>query len=179
MQGATSTIINLGNGWVRKQLTRKAKRSGKLTPIAKQREIHAWSASTLTPENGFTILFTPTIRITGKNNSYEMEKIDSGTPIEKIPAALRPEIIAYFRAAKAAGYYPSDFELFLQSDGRVALLDFDKYGLVQDRNVIFPFRGTVSVNHEPIASMFNSSLVKEIRTIMKAGARKTRHRKSQ
>lgn len=178
MQGATSDVINLGNGWVRKQLTRKAKRSGKLTPIAKQIEIHDWSARTLQPENGFTVLFTPRIRMTGKNNSYEMEKIDIGSPVEKIPVPLRTEILDYFKAAKANGYYPSDFELFLQPDGRVALLDFDKYGIIRDGIVVFPFRGTVSVNHDPIASIFNSSLVKEIRTIMKAGARKTRHRKN-
>ena len=160
---------------MRKQLTRKAKRSNKITPISKQLEIHQWSSQTLQPENGFTVLFTPLIRLTGKNNSYEMEKIDDSNLIEKVPIPLRNEIIAYFTAAKASGYYPSDFELYLQPDGRVALLDFDKYGIIRDRFVRFPFRGEISLNHEPIASIFNSSLVKEIRNIMKGGRRKIRH----
>jgi hypothetical protein len=178
MQGATSDIINLGDGWVRKQLTRKSKRSNKITPIAKQIEIHQWSTKTLRPENGFVVLFTPMIRMTGKNNSYEMEKIDDSNPIEKVPTPLRNEIIAYFTAAKASGYYPSDFELYLQPDGRIALLDFDKYGIIRDRLVTFPFRGVISLNHEPIASIFNSSLVKDIRNIMKGGHRKIRRRKN-
>ena len=172
MEGATSKIIPLGNGWVRKQLTRKSKKNTRITPIKQQIEFHKWSAATLTPANGFTILFTPSVRATGANNSYEMQQIDSSKMMEKIThPALKAEVLRYFQLAKAKGYYPNDFELYVQPDGRVALLDFDKFGLIQSDGVAFPFRGKVPLNHEVREAIFSESLARQIQSVMKGGRR--------
>lgn len=179
MQGATSNVLNLKNGWVRKQLSRKMKRSNKVMPMEKQVEIHRWSAKILTPDNGFRILFTPALR-NPKNNSYEMEIIENTNPIEKITdPQLHKEILDYFKAAKAAGFYPSDFELYQQRDGRVALLDFDKYGTIRGGDVVFPFRGSLPLHHQPTEAVYTEELTRQLQNIMKGGRHRKTRRKRQ
>lgn len=173
MEGATSTLHSLNNGWVRKTLKRKQKK--KTTPAEKQLELQQWSAATLTPAHGFRILFTPRARSSTTNNSYEMERINTRDYIEKVDdPVLEAELEQFFRQAKAAGIYPSDFELYRQADGRIALLDFDKFGKISGKNAVFPYRGVVPLNTVPEESLYTESLAKRIQGIMKGGQRKTR-----
>jgi len=175
MEGATSKVNVLKNGWVRKTLKRKEKK--KATPVARQLELQRWSASILTPKHGFRILFTPEARASNAANSYEMERIDDSNPITKIEdAALEAELESYFRLAKEAGIYPSDFELYRQSNTRVALLDFDKYGRIQGRMVNFPYRHPVSLNAVPEEALYSEAFATRLQGIMKGGKRKTRRR---
>lgn len=179
MEGATSRLEDLKNGWVRKTLKRKEKK--KATPIETQLEVQTWSAGILTPANRFHILFTPKARASKTNNSYEMELIDTSNPIQVIDAKdLRAELESYFQKAKEANLYPSDFELYRQPDGRVALVDFDKFGKIQNdaRTVVFPYRGPVSLNKVPEEALYTESFAKRIQELMKGGRRrKTRRRK--
>ncbi len=177
MEGATSKVNLLKNGWVRKTLKRKEKK--KATPVARQLELQRWSAAILTPKHGFRILFTPEARASNAANSYEMERIDDSNPITKIEdAALEAELESYFRLAKEAGIYPSDFELYKQSDTRIALLDFDKFGTIQGRMVNFPYRHSVSLNTVPQESLYSEAFASRLQGIMKGGGRRKtrRHR---
>ena len=177
MEGATSIVHKLKNGWVRKTLKRKAKKSNSHS-AAKQIEIQQWSARTLVPENGFKLLFTPEAKRNNANaNSILMREIDTSKPIEKIKdAGLVKEILAYFAAAKKSGYYPSDFELYEQPNGTVALLDFDKYGILtaSKRRASFPFRGPVRLNEAPVEAIYTEDLSEKIKGVMKGGTRKRR-----
>ncbi len=176
MEGATSTLEPLKNGWIRKTLKRSAKK--KATPMAKQLELQTWSSGILTKPNGFKILFTPQARSSSVHNSYEMEMIDVSDPVVKIDEKdLQAEIETYFRLAKAAGVYPSDFELYRQSNGRVALVDFDKFGRISGKTVDFPYRAPVSLNTIPEEYLYTEALAERLRNIMKGGRRNRKTRK--
>jgi hypothetical protein len=179
MEGATSTLELLKNGWVRKTLKRKEKK--KAMSVESQLIRHTWSSQILIPSHGFHILFTPPARASTSSNSYEMGLIDTSNPIVQIDTPeLEAELELYFKKAKNAGYYPSDFELYLQSDGRIALVDFDKFGTIhsETRTVVFPYRGSVSLNTVPEEALYTEKLAKRIQSIMKGGRRKTRKRHS-
>lgn len=177
MEGATSRVNLLKNGWVRKTLKRKEKK--RATPVANQLELQRWSAATLTPKNGFRVLFTPAARESNAENSYEMEYIDDSHQIIQInDPVLQAEVESYFRLAKEAGIYPSDFELYRQPDNRVALLDFDKFGKIVGRTVVFPYRQPVSLNAVPKEALYTEALAARIQGIMSGGKRrKTRRRR--
>lgn len=171
MEGATSTVSNIGKGWVKKTLKRKAKKTS-ILPMDTQYKIQVWSSELLQPKNGFKLLFSPSARPSTNANSYEMEKILTDKQILKISnPALKKEVIEYFRHAKAHGYYPSDFELYEQPDGRIALLDFDKYGVInkEKKTVLFPFRGEIPLDHEPREAVLTISLSRQLKNIMKGG----------
>ena len=179
MEGATSKLDVLKNGWVRKTLKRKEKK--KATPIETQLEVHTWSANTLTPAAGFHILFTPKARASTAANSYEMELIDTSNPIDTIKEPdLQAEIEKYFQKAKEVNLYPSDFELYVQPGGQVALVDFDKFGKIQadGRTVLFPYRGSLSLNTVPEESLYTKNLANRIKNIMKGGRRRKTRRLS-
>jgi hypothetical protein len=175
MEGATSVVHKLKNGWVRKTLKRKAKKSNSHSAV-KQIEIQQWSSKTLNPENGYKLLFTPEARVNANKNSILMKEVDTSKPIHKIKdAGLVKEILAYFAAAKKSGYYPSDFELYEQPDGRIALLDFDKYGILtgSKRRASFPFRGAIRLNEAPVEAIYTEDLSEKIKNVMR-GAGRTR-----
>lgn len=179
MEGATSKLDVVKNGWVRKTLKRKEKK--KATPIETQLEVQTWSAGILTPAHGFHILFTPKARASTVANSYEMEFIDISNPIDTIKDAdLQAEIEKYFRKAKDANIYPSDFELYVQPGGQVALIDFDKFGKIQadGRTVLFPYRGSVLLNTVPKEALYSKNFANRIKDIMKGGRRRKTRRRS-
>ena len=171
MEGATSKIENIGKGWVRKTMKRKAKGT-KIHPIATQVAIQIWSAETLVPANGFKLLFTPNAKAEEAANSYQMEKIDDSNPITNITDnALEKELIAYFRLAKAGGYVPSDFELYEQPNKKVALLDFDKYGIIDEsgKHVVFPYMGKKSLKSIPREALYSEELHEKLKNSLNGG----------
>jgi hypothetical protein len=132
-QGASSIITDLGEGWVRKTTKIPTRKDG--MPLKQVYKLHCWSHRLLS--RGYEILYTPSAREL-KKNSYEMEKIvpsvieqvKNGTPLAK-------EIINYIAAALKDGIVPQEFELYQQPDGKVALLDFDRYGTVKGDKALF------------------------------------------
>lgn len=63
--------------------------------------------------------------------SYTMERVDTSCPLYSDSIAsesiLVRELVIAWKAFWAAGFAAWDFELYLQSDGTVALLDFDNF----------------------------------------------------
>jgi hypothetical protein len=128
-EGCGGRIIPLGDGWVRKVLKRK--RSKNRNSAETQRELQAWTAAHLTPENGYAQLFSPETRASSQPNSYEMRLVETtaGWPwfLIDLPEIYRAELARYSAAFEAeTGYRLHDIEFFLQPDGRVAILDFDQ-----------------------------------------------------
>ena len=64
--------------------------------------------------------------------SYMMERVDTSCPIYSETITLEPvltkELVRVWNLLWAAGFAAWDFELYLQSDGTVFLLDFDSFG---------------------------------------------------
>jgi hypothetical protein len=78
----------------------------------------------------YSILYTP--RPLGcLRNSYKMERIDDSemllqADLECWPALVE-ELARFYADMGVRGVVPNDFELYKQVDGRVALIDFDKF----------------------------------------------------
>jgi hypothetical protein len=74
-------------------------------------------------------------------DAYEMGRIDvekliflgcQGNVLEGLNTALLvSELVRLWKALYKKGYIAWDFELYLQPDGRVAMVDFDKFKTVE------------------------------------------------
>ena len=79
---------------------------------------------------GYKVLYTPKpLKCIG--NSYTMEKIDDSNFIGGAELAERPELVVelhrLYDRLKSFKVCPNDFELYPQPDGRVAMIDYDKF----------------------------------------------------
>jgi hypothetical protein len=102
------------------------------TSALEQKGIHEMAWDILTNPS-YTLLRTPFL-VGGP--LYEMEKIDTGSPIflgdEVLPPGvsyprLAEELVQFWKDMWTAGYAAWDFELYLQPDGSVMLIDYDKF----------------------------------------------------
>jgi hypothetical protein len=135
MEGACGKITEEGDGTVVKQVHRHLKHRAKCHGAQKQCEIQQWAAQLLTPENGFRTLFVP--KAWGaQQRQYRMEKIDCAQ--EVAPAEVE-ELKLFYAKAKEVGIFPCDYELYRQADGRVAMIDFDKFAAWKGNAVLFPW----------------------------------------
>jgi hypothetical protein len=93
----------------------------------------------------FQMLFVPRAWDAEKY-SYKMDRIQIQKPLE-ITASLDPllirELQALYRVSLAKGVFPLDYELYQQDDGRVAMVDFDKFSTWSDGTITFPWGGTI------------------------------------
>lgn len=169
-EGASSIITDLKDGWVRKTIKFAERNDG--MPMKTVYKLHRWSHKLLS--RGYEILYTPAAR-EFKNNSYEMEKVvptvienvENGTPLAK-------ELINYIAAALKAGIVPQDFDLYQQPDGKVSLLDFDKFGTVKGDKALFWYAEDLVPLKDGLTQ---NTLTDEIVTtalMMKAGAGRRR-----
>jgi len=73
--------------------------------------------------------------------SYLMEEINIQRPLV-LPALdhpCAPELAAWVQALQAEGILPLDYEAYEQPDGRVAVVDVDKFGTLDGRDVVLPW----------------------------------------
>ena len=152
-EGACGKILETDEtGVVMKQIHRRLKHRSKCLGAPGQCAMQRWAAELLTPENGFTLLFSPKAWITGScDNRYFMVRIDCSDQVN--PCALAfdemTELRLFYQKAQAAGIWPCDYELYRQSDGRLGMIDFDKFSRWRQTpggpEVVFPW-GTILSN---------------------------------
>ena len=91
---------------------------------------------------GFKILFVPRAWDAEKHQ-YKMDRIDVSQPISEVDYKTHkvfPELKTFYAKMKQQGVYPADYELYLQPDGRVAMVDFDKFARwLEGGSVEFPW----------------------------------------
>jgi hypothetical protein len=112
-----------------------------------QARMQEW-ARALCVKAGFQLLFVPRAWDADKH-SYKMDRIDVGHPLEMADTkrhAVLEELRAFYAKAMAASVFPMDYELYVQPDGRVAMVDFDKFSSWQDGTITFPWGLTVKDN---------------------------------
>lgn len=127
-EGAYGRIIAAGLETVKK-IPHKKSQKGSLS-LNEQKAIH----SIIEESSSYTVLRAPRL-IHG--DGYEMERIDVEKPIflgcqgnvlEGVDrGVLVSELAIMWKALYKKGYMAWDFELYLQPDGRVAIVDFDKF----------------------------------------------------
>jgi hypothetical protein len=109
----------------------------------KQRELQSWAAGLLTPANGFSSLFTPRAWNSPESNQYAMERIDCSQPLlpDSLAGNEMDELKRFYEKAKESDIFPFDYELYRQIDGRIGLIDFDKFGswTKSGDEVLFPW----------------------------------------
>jgi hypothetical protein len=156
MEGACGQILETENAGVVVKRIKRRQAGGnrsKCHDAGKQCEIQSWTSALLRPVNGFSLLFTPRAwhqaSSTGETDkrAYAMERIDCSTEVN--PGELNSEspelaeLRLFYEKSKAAGIYPCDYELYRQPDGRLGLIDFDKFGSWTETEngdeVVFPW----------------------------------------
>lgn len=160
--GSSGIILPSANGnLVRKKMRRNAIGNS----IELQINIHRYAQQILRDENNFTTLRAPYLNWPSgaaaaggggpPPEEYWMERIDTTRPLwlgdEESVSCYPPnliqdvqqELVRYWRQMWARGYAAWDFELYVQRDGSVVILDFDKYGRQSNTIYSMPYRVNV------------------------------------
>ena len=94
---------------------------------------------------GFKLLFVPRAW-DAERFQYKMDRICVDKPLELMEAkdhTVFEELKIFFEHCKKRCVFPGDVELYIQPDGRVAMVDFDKFAKWQRGEIIFPWGLTV------------------------------------
>lgn len=140
MEGACGKIIDTEDQAV--VIKRVHRHKGPHTRTSSHRapaqfRIQQWAGSILTPKNGFKKLFVPRAW-DPEPHQYKMERIDCLVPIKHSEVA--GELKMFYAMAGRQNIFPCDYELYKQQDGRVAMIDFDKFAeWREDGTVVFPW----------------------------------------
>lgn len=119
-------------------------------PPVIQQKIQAWAANAMTTDN-FTFLHVPWSQAVGRSprsTLYIMEKIDVSEPVDLInlvPEEISKDLIRFYFLCACSGFYPYDYEIYKQPDGKYYMVDFDKFGLIKDTFIEFPFKRTITL----------------------------------
>ncbi len=121
-EGASSYIIIDGEKATKK---RKRGRSSASAEYFMHRYVH----TLLSNNDKYKLLFTPRPFECGERE-YSMEVIDDGYLImtENFREDLKTELRLFYCDMARHGFFPHDFELYLQTDGQIAMVDFEKFG---------------------------------------------------
>ena len=136
-EGTSSRIVPWKNGIVRKRI----KRQSNTLSIKEQIHIHK-IAETIIKE--FYILTTPHLYYDmAYPGYYLMEEIDVEEPIWLGSCMYDPvikELQTFWQSMWNHNYAAWDFELYRQPDGRVMIIDFDKFGIRLESSVKMPIQ---------------------------------------
>jgi hypothetical protein len=102
----------------------------------------------LCEQSGFKILFVPRAWAAERFH-YKMERICVDKPLEVMEAkdhSVFEELKLFYAACKKRCLFPADIELYIQPDGRVAMVDFDKCAewISETGEILFPWGLTVT-----------------------------------
>lgn len=103
-----------------------------------QAQMQEW-ARRLCKAQGFQLLYVPRAW-DADTHTYKMERIVTEKPLEPQGHPVLAELKVFYTKAQEQGIFPADYELYLQPDGRVAMIDFDKFGCwFPDGSMKFPW----------------------------------------
>ena len=143
MEGANGKILDTEDPKVViKKIHRRHRshhRAGSL-PAEEQARRQEW-ARRVCHAAGFQLLFVP--RAWGAQRyQYTMDRISVETPLELMDAKNHPvfeELKVFYAESKKNSIFPADFELYVQPDGHIAMVDFDKFGTWHSEEIVFPW----------------------------------------
>jgi hypothetical protein len=135
MEGSSGKIVPTDNPNIVKKIIFSKK--------TKTRSINTHRASTqyriqnicynIIKNGNYKKIFVPNV-YSFDRNSYTMDKID--TQKEVNVNCCIDELKQFYKDCKKYNLYPVDFELYLQKDGKIALIDFDKFAIFINENTI-------------------------------------------
>lgn len=143
MEGACGKILSTENPQVvLKKIHRRNRPQQRTSSLRaeKQAEIQEWAR--LTCEGSCKLLYVPRAW-DAERFAYKMDRINTENPLPLVDVKTHPvlsEIKAFYKKAQEASVFPADYELYIQPDGRVAMVDFDKFASwSSDGSVTFPW----------------------------------------
>jgi hypothetical protein len=143
MEGACGKILDTDDPKVVIKKVHRRNRAHQRTcslSAEEQARMQAWARGICARER-ITTLFVPRAWEADKH-SYKMDRIDVSKPLELMDAKGHPvleELKSFYKAAKTASVFPMDYELYVQPDGKVAMVDFDKFSSYKDGEIQFPW----------------------------------------
>jgi RIO-like serine/threonine protein kinase len=134
MEGACAKIVEESSTKVRKVLKRfQAKES---LPIREQVRVQQIARAVI-EDNKLSTLMVPCVyEVDAK--SYVMDRIDDSKPLYEVAnpkAVLISDLKIFLQSMEQKGYSMNDIECYVQHDGRVAIIDFDKCEKVEQPKV--------------------------------------------
>jgi RIO-like serine/threonine protein kinase len=122
MEGTCGKIIEEPNNIVRKVL----KRGYKGMSIEDQFKIQKLSSEIIKKQQ-YKHIFVPEV-FTYNEKSFTMEKIDTSKPTYDHPfdSEQESELLNFLDILEKQGYVGNDIECYIQPDGRIGIIDFDK-----------------------------------------------------
>jgi len=125
MEGACAKILEESPTKVRKVLKRFQDRQS--LPVREQAYVQQL-ARAVVEDNKLSSLVVPCVyEVDGK--SYVMDRIDDSKPLYEVTnpkADLLVDLKLFLQYMEKKGYIMNDIECYVQPDGRVAIIDFDK-----------------------------------------------------
>jgi hypothetical protein len=123
-EGASSYIFIDPGG----QIATKRRKRGQSASLMAEYYMHRYAHILLSDEK-YKLLFTPQ-PLMCKEKEYSMDTIDDGYLVmaENYSEKLKGELKEFYVDMAKHGFFPHDFELYMQVDGRVAMIDFEKFG---------------------------------------------------
>jgi len=144
MEGACGRIVSTDDPQVViKKVYRKSRPQQRTCSLRaeEQARMQEW-ARCVCVSLGLKTLFVPRAWDAEKYQ-YKMDRIDVSQPISEADYKKHKvfaDLKAFYTKVKQQGVYPADYELYLQPDGRVAMVDFDKFATwLEDGSVEFPW----------------------------------------
>jgi hypothetical protein len=144
MEGACGKILDTDDPRVvLKKLHRRNRAQQRTCSLNAEQQVkmQTW-AHTVCVNAGLTRLFVPKAWSVD-THSYKMERIDVSKPLPVADVATHPvlkDLRAFFYVARDQGVFPADFELYVQPDGTVAMVDFDKFASWSSNgSIVFPW----------------------------------------
>ncbi len=144
MEGACGKILSTEDpSVVIKKIHRRNRPQQRTSSLRaeKQAAMQMWAAQ-VCRSLGCKLLYVPRAWDV-ETHSYKMERISTDSPLLEDDIQSHPvltELLAFYRRAREERIFPADYELYIQPDGRVAMVDFDKFALwLEDGNILYPW----------------------------------------
>ena len=124
MEGACANIIDESQNVVRKVLKRKYKGKSSAEQFSLQQ-----LAYSIVREYDMKHIQIPKV-YTFDHRSYTMDRIDTSKPIYECKSEVTEytlnELHTFCDIFESKGYFANDIECYLQPNGKIAIIDFDK-----------------------------------------------------
>jgi hypothetical protein len=158
MEGANGKILSTDDqNVVIKKVHRRHRAQQRCNSLPADKQMRMQEAvRKLCTKEGFKLLFVP--QAWGAERfQYKMDRICVEKPLELLDAkehVVFEELKAFYACCKRKYIFPADFELYIQPDGRVAMVDFDKFARWKPTGEIF-FPWGVTVDEKTLLQPLN------------------------
>lgn len=144
MEGSCGKIIIIDKHTVKKEIYRSKNKTHFTHSLRAPEQYHIQRLCSIITRN-YPTLYVPKV-YDYDANGYIMGRIDTSQYLH--PSDVdKDELIKFYSDCKKYNLYPTDFELYKQPNGKIALIDFDKFCLyIDDTTIKFPWGECINLS---------------------------------